>query len=239
MQVEVFQRAAAILAQRAETVRVVDHQPGAVLLAQGQQRGQRRQVAIHAEDAVGDDDFRFCRACRQQGRQGIEVRMRIHARLDAGQARAVDQRGVVQRFRKNLRVRIARRQGRQHSQISHVAGTEIQGARLVQVGADESGQPFFQLRVGAAVATDQVRSAAAGAIQVGALFQRGDDARMRRQAQVVIAAKGQHVASIDRQARRARRVDGAAAADQAALFQPLQLLLQLRDQFHLRLRSLC
>ena len=115
MQVEVFQRAAAIGAQRAETVRIVDHQPGAIALAQGQQRGQRRQVAIHAEDAVGDDDPGFGCAVRQQGRQGIEVRMRIHARLDAGQARAVDQRGVVQRFRKNLRVRIARRQGGQHS----------------------------------------------------------------------------------------------------------------------------
>ena len=54
-------------------------------------------------------------------------------------------------------------ESRQHCQVGHVASAEGQRAGVLQMRAFEFGQPVFEQRVGAAVATDQVRSAAAGA----------------------------------------------------------------------------
>jgi hypothetical protein len=49
---------------------------------------------------------------------------------------------------------------------------------------------------------------------------------MRRQAKVIIAAKGQHRAAIDLHARRTRRFRHATATPQTLRIQLLQLLLQ-------------
>ena len=46
---------AAPAAEHAQPVRVVRHQPGIMLVGQRQQFGERRQVAVHGEHAVGHD----------------------------------------------------------------------------------------------------------------------------------------------------------------------------------------
>ena len=57
VQVEVVDGAAAVAAQHAGSVRVVDHHDGAVLFRQRGQLRQRADVAVHREDAVGDDQL--------------------------------------------------------------------------------------------------------------------------------------------------------------------------------------
>src|SRR3546814_15391008 len=77
---------------------------------------------------------------------------------------------------------------------------------------------------------DQMRSATACTIQACAFTQCFDDARMRGQAKIVVAAKRQHCATIDLQLRRARRLGGAAAAKYTLRIELRQLLLQSVDQ---------
>ena len=52
---EVVDGAAPIAPQNAGSVRVVHHHDGAIFFGQITQRGQRADVAIHREDAVGDE----------------------------------------------------------------------------------------------------------------------------------------------------------------------------------------
>ena len=56
-QAEVRKAAPALGAEHAEAVRIVHHQPGIEALSQRQQGGQVGQIAVHAEDRVGDDEF--------------------------------------------------------------------------------------------------------------------------------------------------------------------------------------
>ena len=54
---EVIDRAAAVLAEHAARMRVVDHHDAAEFLGERAQLGQRAEVAVHAEDAVGDEQL--------------------------------------------------------------------------------------------------------------------------------------------------------------------------------------
>ena len=54
---EVIDGAATVAAQHAGSVRVVHHHDGAVLLRELAQRGQRADVAVHGEHAVGDQQL--------------------------------------------------------------------------------------------------------------------------------------------------------------------------------------
>jgi len=55
--VEVVDGAAAIAAEDARGVGVVDHHDGAVFFAEVRERADRADVAVHGEDAVGDEEF--------------------------------------------------------------------------------------------------------------------------------------------------------------------------------------
>ena len=97
-------RAAAVPAQHAGRVRVVDHDRRLVALGDVADAGQRRDVAVHGEDAVGDDqDVRYgaVRAARgarvaQDLLEAVDVAVREDGARRLGQAHAVDDRGVVQ-----------------------------------------------------------------------------------------------------------------------------------------------
>src|ERR1700686_246464 len=54
---EVIDRAAAVAAQYAGGVRVVDHHDGAVFFGQVAESGQRANVAVHGEHAVTDQQL--------------------------------------------------------------------------------------------------------------------------------------------------------------------------------------
>ena len=52
--IEMVDGAAAVAAQHAGGVRVIDHHDGAIFFGEVAERGQRADVAVHGEDAVGD-----------------------------------------------------------------------------------------------------------------------------------------------------------------------------------------
>ncbi len=52
---EMFDHAAAVTTQHAETVGVVDQQSGLACVRQPRQLRQRRHIAVHTEYAVADD----------------------------------------------------------------------------------------------------------------------------------------------------------------------------------------
>ncbi len=90
-QAEMRQRAAPALAEHAEAMGVVHDEPGVVTLGQRQQLGQRRDVAIHAEHRIGDDELDVGLAVRQQGLEPIDPAMRVASHLRRRQQAAVDQ----------------------------------------------------------------------------------------------------------------------------------------------------
>ena len=70
-------RRAAALRRHAEAVRIVDDEPRAVAFGQRDEFGERREVAIHAEHRVADDQFRFGIRCVEQCGERGRVRMRM------------------------------------------------------------------------------------------------------------------------------------------------------------------
>jgi hypothetical protein len=119
--------------------------------------------------------------------------------LDIGtrQTRAVDQRGMVERFAEQRRTSRAER--RQHRQVRHVAGAEIQRLRLWDVRRQPARQFVLELRMRQRMAADQVRCPAARTVAMRAFGQRVRDRAVIGQAQVVVAA--------EREQRRGRGVD--------------------------------
>jgi hypothetical protein len=152
-------------------------------------------------------------AAREFACQRIEVGMRVAVYLCARQPRAVDQAGVVERVRKN---RVAGPHQRRHdADVGGVARIKIQRARQAHKGREFA----LQRLVGRAVAADQRRSAGPHAIGLRAFTGRLHQGRVRGQAQVVVAAKGQHALAVHRQASAAFRNDHAAFAAQVRAVQ--------------------
>ncbi len=99
--------AAALGADHADAVRVVHVQQRVLRARQQRQVAQRRQVAVHAEDAVGGEHGRAFAARSSAGASPASTsRVRVALELAARQARAVDQAGVVELV---LHAEIARR----------------------------------------------------------------------------------------------------------------------------------
>ena len=120
-------RAAALRAEHAEAVRVVDDQPGAVPFREFEQTRQRRDVAVHAEHGVGDDHLDVGVRRVEHRAQRVHIAVRIDLHVGAGQARAVDQRRVIQRVGEERRA--AARERGEHGEVGHVAGAEVERAR--------------------------------------------------------------------------------------------------------------
>ena len=95
-QAEFGDQAAPAGADRSGGVGLVDDHPGAVALGELDDFGQRRKVAVHREDRVGDDGLLPASGTPQCVGKGIHVGMGIDDRLGTGQAAAVHQRSVVE-----------------------------------------------------------------------------------------------------------------------------------------------
>ena len=146
---EVLQTAASGGPQHARCVGVVHHQGQAVLAAQARQFRQAGDVAIHAENGIGDDksfggaglaDFSL-----QIG--GVVVGVNHCAR--PRKAAAVNDAGVVQGVAENMGAGAA--QAADDAHIGRVAAVEQQGG----LAALEAGQQFFQPGVGRHVARNK------------------------------------------------------------------------------------
>ena len=98
VQAEMVDGAAAVAAQHAGGMRVVHHHDGAVLFGRFHQAGQRADVAVHGEHAVGDQQLaaghgiQFGQNLLRRG----HVLVREDVDLGPRQAAAVDDAGVVQ-----------------------------------------------------------------------------------------------------------------------------------------------
>ena len=90
-------RAAAARAQRAGAVRLVDHHARVVAAGELDDLGQRRDVAVHREDAVGDDQRAAAVGLAQAPREVLDVAVVVDEGLRPGEPAAVDDRGVVER----------------------------------------------------------------------------------------------------------------------------------------------
>ncbi len=108
MQPEVVDGAPPVAAEHARGVGVVDHHGRAERLGRLDDPGQRRDVAVHREDAVGHDEDEAVLAVAAPGpsaapREDLAQRGHVTVRVDLSrrlrQAHAVDDRGVVERVR--------------------------------------------------------------------------------------------------------------------------------------------
>jgi hypothetical protein len=219
---EVAQGPMTLRAQHAEAMRVVDHQQRSVPFGQAQQLGQRRQVAVHAEDGVADDDLVRRLARLELGAQFVDAAEDLL--VGAGQACAVDQAGVVERLAEQRRAGQAER--RHHGQIGHVAGAEAQNARARNVRCGPGGQPFLQQALRLAVAADERRAARTRAPAARALLQGRDDLRVVGQPQVVVRAEQQARLAVHALARRGGAAGHAQAARQTLRVALVQALGQ-------------
>ena len=85
-------------------MRVVDHDRRLVAIRDVADAGQRRDVAVHREDAVRDDEDRAVRPVRaaagarvaQHLLEAVDVAMRKDGPRRLGQANAVDDRRVIE-----------------------------------------------------------------------------------------------------------------------------------------------
>ena len=167
---------------------IVHVQGGALHPRHQRQLLQRRDVAIHAEHAIGGQQRGTVRPTAQLPQGGLGIGMRVAAQGAAGQLGAVDQAGVVAPV---LHADVALAQQRlQHRQIGHVTAAEQQRRGY----AEPVGDLALKRVVGGMVAADQMRGHAAGTFARGHVLQRTGHRELLRQAQVVVAAEIQQPA---------------------------------------------
>ncbi len=187
---------------------IVEQQQGIEAFAQGQQGGDVDEVAVHAEHGIADHELAPCGAGGQGRLQRGEVCMRVAVDGGARQARTVDQAGMVECVGEQ-RIALAHQRGNDAG-VGGIARVEVQGPGQLHEGR----QIVLQCVVGGTVAADQGRAARAHAEGVrgftGGLGQRG----VAGQAQVVVAAEGQHGLPVHQQAGPACWLHHAAAAQQ-------------------------
>ncbi len=174
----------------ADAVRVVDHEPGVVRAGRCGERRQRREVAVHAEHAVRDDE-RAAALGRRSGRVDIEQRARCgcvrmwipQVARAAHEARRVDERGVVELVGEQ-QVALVGERG-EHAEVRHVAGGEDH--RACTTG--ELGELPLQRLMFGAVPADEVRSAGTRPVPLRRLGHRRGDGGVAGETEVIVAAE--------------------------------------------------
>src|SRR6266852_7508519 len=224
-QAEVRRRAATFGAEHAERVRVVDQKPGVVAFAQIEQRRQQRDVAVHAEYAIGDDQPRSRAGFGQRSRQETEIGVRVANHPGARQAHAVDQRSVIECVGENRILRAGERGN--GADICLIAGGKKQRPRHLH----ELGELRFEALVEGAVPAQKMRGALPDPVTRGGFDRRLYDPRMVGEPQVIIAAERKALLPVHDDARPLRALADKAAAAQAAALEFGELFGQaLKDQ---------
>ena len=188
---KVRERALAVGPEHAETVRVIEQQPRLVALRHIDQRSDRRDVAVHAEHRVADDQL-VDRTTRAQPRfEHADIGVRIHLHFSPRQARPVDDAGVIQRIGKH---RIAGPdQCRHDAGVGHVAGRETE--RLRQ--PDEAGELGLQLLMLGVMAGNQMRGAGADAVAADRRDRGVRDRGMGSKPEIVVRSERHQWAPVD------------------------------------------
>ena len=183
--VEVVDRPAAVAAQHARGVGVVDHHDGAVLLGQGGELVHRADVAVHREHAVGDDQLVAGLVLRSPAAVPRSGDVLVAKDLDLGarEPRAVDDAGVVQLVGEDEVVLAQDR--------AHGAGVGRESALEDHAGFDvlEARDLLFEFHVDAHGAGDGAHCARAHAQFARGLQGRLDQLGVVAQAEVVVAGQ--------------------------------------------------
>jgi len=179
-------------AEHADRVRVIDHQPRTVLLAEGDDLRQGGDIALHAVEAIHHDELALvCRQLAQYPLQVLHVLVPEALGLAEAQLRAVDQARMVFLVQDDIISTADQRADR--AQVGLHAGGEDQ-RRLFP---DELRDLVLQLLVHLERAVQEAGAGAAGAVAPDRLDGRLADAGVGRQAQVVVrAAHDQAVALV-------------------------------------------
>lgn len=223
-------------------MRVINHHQRTVLIRQVADLLQRRQVAIHGEHPIGDDDGPTCTGAVVQLRGGLQLLLQVsHVPVGVaeagclGQADAVNNRGVVQRIG-NDGV-LGPKQGFEHSPV----GVEAAGEQDGVIGAQKGRQPLLQLQVDILRAANEAHRGHSETSLVQGPLGGCDDPFIIGQPQVVVRAEVQHLARLIPQgpgldARRLRRINMAFSLVESRLAQLPQFGCQLL--FHVRVHCL-
>ena len=181
--------AAAALAQHTQTVGVVHHDPGAVLLRQSADLRQLGNIAAHGEHAVGDDQrARRLRHLLQALLQLRHVAVAIAQHLAVGQLAPGVNAGVVLTVADD--VVVAAHQRGDDAHIGLESGPEGDDAGLAQ----ELGQRVLQLQMHLQRAVEEAGAGAAGAVPLQRLDAGLHHHGVGGQAQIVVGA--QHDAAL-------------------------------------------
>jgi hypothetical protein len=177
----VLRAPAAALAEHAEPVGVVHHQARAVAVLEFHDLGKRRQVALHREHAVDDDDLAFVGGgVLELLLQVVHVVVAILEVLAEAEAAAVDDAGVVQAVEE--RQVAAFEQAGQDAQVDLETGGEHEHGFALH----ELGQSLLELHVDVQGSVEQSRSGTAGAVVSQGLGCGLLDLRVVGQAEVVV-----------------------------------------------------
>jgi len=184
------------LAQHADAVRVVHHDPRAVPLADFDQRRQRGDVAAHAVHAI--HNHQLARVLRELGQGvfqavGVVVREAAHPRLvhAARHEAAIHNAGVIVLVQDGEIA--APHNGRDRAEVGLVAGGE-NNRRLF---AHKLGQPVVQFQVEGQRTVEEAAAGAACPEPFGGLNRGPLDFRVRRQAQVVVRPDHHHFFALE------------------------------------------
>jgi len=146
-------------------VRVVHHEQQPHVLRRFANRVQRRNIPVHAEDAVRDDEAAAIGACLGDlAAQVVHVAVGIAHDLGPAQAAAVDDAGVVQLIREDGVLRPHQRRDRR--QVGRKAALE----RDARLSALEFGEAALQLHVQRVRAGDGAHCAGADAEAVNGVL---------------------------------------------------------------------
>ena len=176
--------AAAGLADHAGAVALVDHHHGVVLVGQLVDLVQRADVAVHREDAVGDDDAEAVllgglELLLEVGHVGVGVAVA----LGLAEADAVDDGGVVEGVADDGV--LFGEQGFEHAAV----GVEAGGVEDGVLGAEELGDLLLELLMQVLAAADEADRGHTEATGIHALLGGGDKLRVVGQTQVVVGAE--------------------------------------------------
>ena len=191
LQPEVLGRAATVLAEDAEAVRVVDHQPRAVAVLALHDPRKIREIPLHREHAVDDDQLALVVARHAQLLlEVVHVVVAVLVGLAEAEAAAVDDAGVVERVED--RDVGAVEQAGEDAQVDLEAGRE--GER--RLASHELREALLELDVDLERAVEQPRARAAGAVEREGGGGRRLHLGVVRQAQVVVRAQHHELAPL-------------------------------------------
>src|SRR5690606_34734174 len=179
-------------ADHAERVRVVREEPRVMMRGELRETRQRREIAVHAEDALGHDQTVPMRVPVLLEDRGGMLRVVVAERLDARAA----QRRAAREARMTELVdddQIARAcEHGQDAEIREVAASEHDGG----LGAFERSEPRLQLLEERMVTRDETRRAGSRAVAPREIGRRIDDARVGCEPEIVVARERDELTAV-------------------------------------------